>query len=100
MVMSAGLPSQSSALTGTTVYTTLTFAEVVLIQASSAITLAARPVPVAGAPAEAVSPLELMAVIVYVAAATPLELTASVMPVAPRLHTVVPEVAITGSGLT
>ena len=95
-----GFPKQPVvAATGTTVYITLTFALVVLVYASSASAVFANPFATAGAPAEAVRPLKLILVTLYVDAATP-ELAPKFIPIATSLHRVCVWFATKGSGLT
>ncbi len=59
-------PEQPSELTGIIEYITLTALPVVFVHASSSMTFAVNPEPVEGAPADALSPFVLIAVILYV----------------------------------
>ena len=94
-----GSPGQPDMLTGTTVYTTSTGLAVVFVHASFAITLAGRPEPEDGSPAEAVNPFALIEVILYEEAATLPAAVARLNPKASSLHLVVFRDASTGSGL-
>ena len=73
---------------------------VVLVHASFAITFAGSEFPVAGDPADAVSPLLLIAVILYEAAGELPGARLRLKPKGSSLHFVVFRFARTGSGLT
>ena len=70
-------------------YTTSTFAAVVLVHASSEISESAKPVPVLGVPAEAVKPFELIEVMLYVATVGVFASVAKVTPVVLSLQIVI-----------